>query len=75
MKKLQIPHKLVYEKFYIHENAAVDLSKTYVLKNAKKTRKPNNRDLNRDWINDFAVCKHCSGTLLLVQKQSPRGVL
>ena len=31
--------------------------------------------LLQELINDFAVCKHCSGTLLLVQKQSPRGVL
>ena len=37
------------KKFYVHEIAAVDLSKIYVLKNAKKTCKPNNRDLNRDW--------------------------
>ena len=28
----------------------------------------------QELINDFAVCKHCSGTQL-VQKQSPRGVL
>ena len=34
----------------MHEIAAVDLSKTYFLKNAKKTCKPNDRDLNRDWI-------------------------
>ena len=31
--------------------------------------------LLQELINDFAVCKHCSGTLLLVQKQSPRDVL
>ena len=31
--------------------------------------------LQQELINGFAVCKHCSGTLLLVQKQSPRGVL
>ena len=37
------------EKFYEHEIAAVDLSKIYFLKNANKTCKPNNRDLNRDW--------------------------
>ena len=44
--------KLTYtKKFYILEIAAVDLSKTYFLKNATKTCKPNNRDLNRDWIN------------------------
>ena len=50
MKILGIPRKLVYEKFYIHEIAAVNLLKIYLLKNAKKTCKPNNRDLNRDWI-------------------------
>ena len=50
---MQIPQKLVYEKFYVHEIAAVDLSKIYFLKNAKKTCKPNNRDLNRDWINVY----------------------
>ena len=48
MKRLQIPQKLVYEKFYVHEIDAVNLSKIYFLKNAKKTCKPNNRDLNRD---------------------------
>ena len=48
---MQILQKLVYEKFYIHEIAAVYLSKIYFLKNAMKTCKPNNRDLNRDWIN------------------------
>ena len=50
MQRLQIPQKLVNEKFYIHEIAAVDLSKIYFLKNANKTCKRNNRDLNRDWI-------------------------
>ena len=49
-KWLQIPQKVVYEKFYVHKIAAVDLSKIYVLKNAMKTCKPNNRHLNRDWI-------------------------
>ena len=44
--------KFTYTKnFYVHEIAAVDLSKIYFLKNAVKTCKPNNRDLNRDWIN------------------------
>ena len=38
------------KKFYVHEIAAVDLSKIYFLKNAMKTCKPNNRNLNRDWI-------------------------
>ena len=33
------------KKFYVDEIATVNLSKTYLLKNAKKTRKPNNRDL------------------------------
>ena len=31
--------------------------------------------LLQELTNNFAVCKHCIGTLLLVQKQSPRGVL
>ena len=35
-------------KFYVYEIATVYLSKTYFRKNAKKTCKPNNRDLNRD---------------------------
>ena len=37
------------KKFYVYEIATVDLSKIYFLKNAKKTCKPNNCDLNRDW--------------------------
>ena len=54
MKRLQIPQKLVYgqftytKKFYVHEIAAVNLSKIYFLKNPKKTGKSNKRDLNRD---------------------------
>ena len=48
MKTLQIPQKLVYKKFYLHEIAAVNLSKIYFLKNAKKTCEPSNHDLNRD---------------------------
>ena len=54
MKRLQIPQMLVYEKFYlpkkiyVHETAAINLSKIYFLKNAKKTCKPNNHDLNRN---------------------------
>ena len=47
MKRLQIPQ--VYEKFYVHEITAVNLSKIYFLKKAKKTFKPNKRDLDRDW--------------------------
>ena len=49
MATLQIPQKVVYEKFYVREIAAVNLSKIYFLKNAKKTCKPNNHDLNRNW--------------------------
>ena len=51
---MQIPQKLVYEKFCVHEKillhdtAAVDLSNIYFLENAKKICKPKNRDLNRD---------------------------
>ena len=48
MKRLKILQKLVHEKFYIHEVAAVSLAKIYFLKSAKKTCKPNYRDLNRD---------------------------
>ena len=55
MKRLEIPQKLVCKKFYVHETVAVNLSKIYFLKNAKKTCKPNNRDLNRDWISYFVT--------------------
>ena len=57
MKRLQIPQKSVckvaaMKKFYVHEIDAADLSiflsKIYFLKNAKKTCKSDNRDLNRD---------------------------
>ena len=34
--------------FYVHEITAVNLSKIYFLKNAKKTCKPNKRNLNRN---------------------------
>ena len=37
------------KKYYVHEIAVVNLSKIYFLKNAKKTCKPNKRDLNCDW--------------------------
>ena len=52
---MQISQKLVYEKLYVHgkiyvHEIAGDLSKIYFLKNSKKTCKPNNRNLNRDWI-------------------------
>ena len=48
VKRLQIPQKLVYEKLYVHEIAAVNLSKIYFLKNPKKICQPNNADLNRN---------------------------
>ena len=38
------------KKFYVHEIAAVYLSKIYFLKNPKKTCKTNNRAINRDKI-------------------------
>ena len=58
MKRLQIPQFLrTRKKFYVDEIAAVILSKIYLLKNAKKTCKPNNRYLNRDWMsrNGFII--------------------
>ena len=51
---MEIPQKLGYKnfthmkKFYVHEIAALNLSKIYFLNNAKETCKPNNRDSNRD---------------------------
>ena len=59
MKRLQIPQKILYEKFYrnekiyVDEIPAVNLSKICFLKNTKKTCKPNNCDLNRDWISNM----------------------
>ena len=40
MKRLQIPQKLVCEKLYVREIAAINLSKIYLLKKAKKTFQP-----------------------------------
>ena len=37
MRRLKIPQKLVYEKFYVHEIAAEKLSKIFFLKNANQT--------------------------------------
>ena len=37
--------------FYVQEIAAVNLSKIYFLKNAKKIYKPNNHDLNCESMN------------------------
>ena len=39
----------------MHEIAAINLSKIYFLKDAKKTCKPNNRDLNGDWITMIVI--------------------
>ena len=38
------------KKFYVFKITAVNLSKIYFMKNAKRTCKPNKPDLNRDWI-------------------------
>ena len=45
----------VAKKFYVREIAAVNLSKIYFLKNAKKTCKPNKHDLNRDLKRRFPL--------------------
>ena len=42
---------VVVKKINTHEIVAVNLSKIYFLKNAKKTCKSDNRDLNRNGIN------------------------
>ena len=47
-KTAEVYKVAVVKRFYVPESAAVNLSKIYFLKNAKKTCKPNNRDLNRD---------------------------
>ena len=39
-----------HEKILRTQNCRRKFIKIYILKNAKKTCKPNNRDLNRDWI-------------------------
>ena len=41
---------VVVKKINTHETVAVNLSKIYFLKNAKKTCKSDNRDLNRNGI-------------------------
>ena len=51
---MQIPQKLVYEKFYVHEknlrtrNYRRRFIKNLLPEKRKESRKPNNRDLNRD---------------------------
>ena len=60
MKRMQIPQKLVYGKFYVHEkilrtrNYCRKFIKVYFLKNAKKTFKSNNHDLIA--IEIYKVC-------------------
>ena len=50
LRTQKIANVRTYFRFtYVHKIAAVNVSKIYFLKNAKKTCKPNNRDLNRDW--------------------------
>ena len=49
MQRLQILEKRLYETFYVHEIAVVNLSTIYFLKTAKKTCKPNKRNLYHDW--------------------------
>ena len=48
MKKLRIPQKVVYKKFYVRETVTVNLSKKVLT----ETCKQNNHDLNRDRIKD-----------------------
>ena len=51
---MQIPQKLVYEKFYVHEkilrtrHCRCRFIKNLLPEKRKKTCKANNRDLNRD---------------------------
>ena len=54
-KRLQIPQKLVYEKFYAYEKTLRTrncrrkfIRKIYFLKNEKKTCKPSKGDLNHE---------------------------
>ena len=74
MKRLQILQKLVYEKFYVHEIAALNSSKIYFLKNVKKTYKPNNPDLNHNWTRsvgnyDFFWIRHVAAYLFITLKK------
>ena len=46
MKRLQIPQKRAYEKFYLHEK--IYAKKRKHVQKAKKTCKPNNSDLNHN---------------------------
>ena len=57
------------KKFYIYEIAAVNLSKIDFFKNAKKTCKPNNHDLTRNWMN-FEIENFVFLTNRLILKQT-----
>ena len=48
-KNLRTKNFTYRRKLYVHKITAVNVSKIYFLKNAKKSCKPNNRGLNRDW--------------------------
>ena len=52
MKRLQISQKFVYEKPYVYEIAAMNLSNNLLPEKCKKktnkTCKPNNRNFNRE---------------------------
>ena len=63
---MQIPQKLVYEKFYVHEkivrtpNWRRSFIKNLLSKKRKKTCKPSNRNLNRNSIRmSEAVTRSC----------------
>ena len=52
------------KKIYVHEIAAVNLSKIYFLKNAYKSCKTNNLDLIRDWNMRIHLETHCEWRLM-----------
>ena len=56
-KTVEVYKVAVVKKFYVPEIVALNLSKLYFLKNSKKTCKPNDRDLNRDWKNKKKMLK------------------
>ena len=61
MKRLQISQKLVHKTFYVHKknlrtrNYRRKFIKNILPKNSKKTCKPNNRNLNRNWKNVYVL--------------------
>ena len=58
----------MYKKFYAHEITALNLSKIYFLKNAKKTCKPNKHDLNRDRTRSRALQFCCKVKFICILK-------